>query len=397
MAFGGMGNAGGLEAIASGAAREQFRRNLLTSASSAWKEGAKAFGVNLIGEMTEEQFIGALDLAFVRMEIHPGMNSADLVRQLQDTAVVTALSSGGFSAAHGRSVMKEVVDVQGSMGSNDTPGMDGTTVENATAVADAAESTADTAIPTTEDVATAAADTTVANGGISAPMLPDTVFEVLSDPSATLPDGTDTHRVIHRPQAPWSGPPPRLSPQEMDRYGEEFARNYRAADGFVIKGEFIPAEDESAARTEYARSNGLRPEEVHGKARRATAWIDAEGDAVGHFPGTKEREAWREERIRNDIRIDSQNGRLSPPPELVPYEEAVERHPFLRVMATISHDRATYDENTGAFSMISSQGGRIYELTGNTKGKSIHVDGLFPEGDGTSTVGPTSFGAGCHE
>jgi hypothetical protein len=79
MAFGGMGNAGGLEAIASGAAREQFRRNLLNSAGNAWKEGAKALGVNLLGEMTEEQFIGALDLAFVQMEIRPGMNTADMV------------------------------------------------------------------------------------------------------------------------------------------------------------------------------------------------------------------------------------------------------------------------------------------------------------------------------
>ena len=65
--------------------------------------------MNLLGEMTEEQFIGALDLAFVQMEIQPGMNSADLVKHLYNTAVVSGLISGGFSAAHGRRVMTEVM------------------------------------------------------------------------------------------------------------------------------------------------------------------------------------------------------------------------------------------------------------------------------------------------
>jgi hypothetical protein len=398
MAFGGLGNAGGLEAIASGAAREQFRRNLLNSAGNAWKEGAKALGVNLLGEMTEEQFIGALDLAFVQMEIRPGMNSADVVRQLYDTAVVTGLSSGGFSAAHGRRVMTEVMGVQGSMGANDAAGMDGPTVENTTPVADAAEATADTAIPTTEDVAPPAAGTAIANGETSSPMLSAGVFDTFTrtgtDPDARVPESEKVHRniTILRPRTAGKVVPLDISSEEAAPFREEFDRDHRAVDGFEVRKEFIPAATEAEARAEYARRHGHANPRPDWKTKPASAWLDADGGSMV-FRDAQQRDGWRRDQIAH-AHLNAHRGGNGPTESAgLTYDEAVKDYPFLEIMATIPHDSASYDLGSGSFRLTSSQGERKYEINGQLNENEIRILSLFPKGNKTKSAGPSSFGS----
>ena len=110
VAFSAIPGAGGLESITAGSAREAFRRTLGESVRSAWKEGAKAFGKGVLGEMGEEELIAALDTAFVQTQIHPGMTDAQFMKRLYDTGVTTVFASGGFAAAHGRNVYKDTLE-----------------------------------------------------------------------------------------------------------------------------------------------------------------------------------------------------------------------------------------------------------------------------------------------
>jgi hypothetical protein len=87
--------AGGVEGIASGAARQALRESLRGTARNALRESLMAGGKGLLGEMAEEQIITALDAALVQAELRPGMTAEDFQRAVYETAVVTFISSGG--------------------------------------------------------------------------------------------------------------------------------------------------------------------------------------------------------------------------------------------------------------------------------------------------------------
>jgi len=110
VAFSAIPGAGGVESIASGAAREALRESLRSSVRSAWKEGAKAFGKGILGELGEEELITILDTAFVQTTLRPGMTAEEFQRQLYETAVVTLIGSGGFAAGHGKHAFDDTIE-----------------------------------------------------------------------------------------------------------------------------------------------------------------------------------------------------------------------------------------------------------------------------------------------
>jgi hypothetical protein len=117
--------AGGVEGIASGAARQALRESLRGTARNALRESLMAGGKGMLGEMAEEQIITALDAALVQAELRPGMTAEDFQRAVYETAVVTFISSGGFAVAHGRHAYNDTLASNARIGTETAADGDG--------------------------------------------------------------------------------------------------------------------------------------------------------------------------------------------------------------------------------------------------------------------------------
>ncbi len=333
------------------------------------------------------------------------MTAEDFQRAVYETAVITFIGSGGFAAGHGRHAYNDTLASNARIGmelvADGNAGL--TTMDDVDRVnigdgSTPDESTGAPALPTTQDVAVPAGDTAIGNGAESAPMLSPGVFDTFTrtgtDPDARVPDSEKVHSniTILRPRTAGKGAPLDISSEEAAPFREEFDRDHRAAEGFEVRKEFIPAATEADARAEYARRHGHAAPQSGWKTRPAAVWVNDQDASIISFRDAQERDAWREDQIRSRHIIENRGNDASEPAG-INYEEAVKEHPFLDVMATIRHDSAKFNVQTGTFSMTSSQGGRTYELAGNISGSNIHIRGLFPVGEDSHKAGTNSFGS----
>lgn len=88
--------AGGVESIASG-----MKKAVGPSVKSAFAAATKDVSKNLLGEVSEESIINALDQALVQTTVRPGMTTEEFVQSVKDTAISTLIAAGPLSAAGG--------------------------------------------------------------------------------------------------------------------------------------------------------------------------------------------------------------------------------------------------------------------------------------------------------
>ena len=100
MLFSGI-NLGGVEDIATGAARQRVAAEVVNKIRSTPWAFSKGVFKNVTGEVLEEDTIAALDSVLTQAKLNPNMTQADLKQALYDTTVATLAASGAFAVKAG--------------------------------------------------------------------------------------------------------------------------------------------------------------------------------------------------------------------------------------------------------------------------------------------------------